>query len=236
MTESAPVKEKTGIQAEEVAAYLQEHPDFFQEHEELLEELRLPHPSGSAISLVARQISLFREQRDRYESQLLELVEIARQNDSFFEKSKRLLLNLMEAQTLDDVVVVLQDSFLEDFGLGYCSLSLCALAEDYPKNLQANLITEKQARNILGEVLDQRQATCGILANDRAHFLFPQQGTQVRSAAIVPLETTELLGVLSIGSGDPAYFDQGMGTLFLSYISDCLCRLLPAMMAREKKA
>ena len=46
---------------EQVIVYLRNHPDFFQQHAHLLSELRLPHESGSAVSLVERQVAILRE-------------------------------------------------------------------------------------------------------------------------------------------------------------------------------
>lgn len=44
------------LDAEQVAAYLSQHPEFFVEHDELIPELRIPHQPGDAVSLVERQV------------------------------------------------------------------------------------------------------------------------------------------------------------------------------------
>ncbi|MFO6371793.1 DUF484 family protein, partial [Pseudomonas aeruginosa] len=36
------------LDAEQVAAYLSQHPEFFVEHDELIPELRIPHQPGDA--------------------------------------------------------------------------------------------------------------------------------------------------------------------------------------------
>ncbi len=234
MSTSAKIQEKTEIREDDVVEYLRSHPEFFVEHEDLLEDLRLPHHSGTAISLVQRQISLFREQRDRYEHQLLELVDIARQNDRFFEKSKRLLLNLMEARTLDEALIVLEDSFLEDFTVDYCSLMLFVDGSKLGDS-QVQTLNLSRAREVLGNRLDHHKAQCGAIDAEEAQLLFPKQADAVKSAAIIPLHTTELLGVLSIGSEQGDYFDRAMGSLFLSYISECLSRLLPGLIRQAQQ-
>ena len=40
------------LEATAIAAYLEAHPDFFVEHEDLLATLRIPHQRGDTISLV----------------------------------------------------------------------------------------------------------------------------------------------------------------------------------------
>ena len=49
------------VSDEVVQSYLQSNPDFFARHGELLSSLRLPHITGGAVSLVERQVSVFRQ-------------------------------------------------------------------------------------------------------------------------------------------------------------------------------
>ncbi|WLQ12788.1 DUF484 family protein [Hahella aquimaris] len=225
--------ENPALTAEAVVAYLREHPNFFVEHEELLNEIRLPHRSGAAISLVERQISLFREQRDHYERQLYDLIDTARQNDRFFEKSKRLLMNLLEARSLDEVVIVLEDSFTGDFQVDFCSLVLFAEHKDFPiSNVSTASLTESS--DALGEeLLNSVKAVCGNLEPRQLQVLFPHNHSDIASCAVIPLRYGDLLGMLSIGSRNERYFNTSMGSLFLSYISESLSRMLPPLLAKE---
>ncbi len=98
-------KQVTGekLTREQVAAFLQNDPDFFLEYEYLLEVLSVPHPSGAAISLVERQSSLLRNKNKMLTVHLSDLCDAARHNDTQFEKTKRMVLALLDAQTLDDL-------------------------------------------------------------------------------------------------------------------------------------
>ena len=50
------------MRAEDVAQYLQDHPQFFEEHLDLLAQISLPHPHGGrTISLSERQLVALRE-------------------------------------------------------------------------------------------------------------------------------------------------------------------------------
>ena len=50
------------LQAQDIAQYLADHPDFFDQNPELLAGMQLPHPhNGQAISLVERQSLMLRE-------------------------------------------------------------------------------------------------------------------------------------------------------------------------------
>jgi hypothetical protein len=64
-------------------------------------------------------------------------------------------------------------------------------------------------------------------------FLFPSTSQPILSAAVVPISSKDtLLGVLAIGSFDADHFRSNMGTLFLSYITDVLNRIIPNLMQR----
>ena len=49
------------LSAAQVADYLRAHPEFFESQTELLAELKIPHESGKAISLLERQVVILRE-------------------------------------------------------------------------------------------------------------------------------------------------------------------------------
>ncbi len=225
------------VTADQVAAYLQENPDFFVGRDELLRSLTLPHDSGRAISLVERQVHLYREQRDTLRHELVELVSIARHNDRLFEKSKRLLLQIIEARNLIDMASVIDDSIRGDFGLDAAALMM--VGDDLPAQTTSGAlhwVSVEEARSQLGALLDGERAVCGQFREADRNFLFPGRDEPVASVALVPLRTDRLVGVFAVGSCQPGYFDQSMGSLFLSYISDTLSRLLPPMLQRHRQA
>ncbi len=98
-----------------------------------------------------------------------------------------------------------------------------------------HVISEAEAEQTLGVLLDGDRAVCGQFREADRDFLFPGRDEPVASVALVPLRTDRLLGVFAVGSCQPGYFDQSMGSLFLSYISDTLSRLLPPMLQRHRQ-
>lgn len=234
MTEQTAQQKAGGLTREEVADYLRANPDFFVDQDELLRNLTLPHDSGRAISLVERQVHLFREQRDTLRRELVELVSIARHNDRLFEKSKRLLLQVIEARNLNDMAAAIDDSIRGDFGLDAAAVILFTEA-DLPLTSQGALhvVSPDQAKERLGNLLDGARAVCGQFRESERSFLFPDREEPIASVALVPLRGDSLLGVFAVGSCEPGYFDQSMGSLFLTYISDTLSRLLPPMVQRH---
>lgn len=223
----------------EVAAYLRAHPDFFMTHDDLLTELRLPHESGAAISLIEKQVAVFRKQRDSYEQQLNSLIETARENDQLFNKSKRLLTGLLEARSLDEILVVLQDGFLRDFRVDFCSLIVfddAVQTHSAQPGMQMSNVqrsTAAAATAALEDILTVGRVSFGRLSARQRDYLFPVASDVVGSCAVIPLQYESPLGVLSIGSCKEDYFDSSMGSMFLTYIADTLSRLLPPLLCRE---
>ncbi|OEY66456.1 DUF484 family protein [Marinobacter sp. X15-166B] len=235
MTDQTARKKAGELSKEAVADYLRAHPEFFLDQDELLRSLTLPHHSGRAISLVERQVHLFREQRDTLRQELLELVAIARHNDRLFAKSKRLLLQVIEARNLNEMAAAIDDSIRRDFGLDAASL---VLFSDKPLPVSAegalHLVSPAEAQARIGAFLDGDRAVCGQFRDSERAFLFPQIEDPIASVALIPLRDHQLRGVFAVGCRQPGYFDQSMGSLFLTYISDTLSRLLPAMLQQHQ--
>ncbi|WP_166262279.1 DUF484 family protein [Marinobacter salicampi] len=234
MKDQAARKKAGELTQEQVADYLRANPDFFVDQDELLRSLTLPHDSGRAISLVERQVHLYREQRDTLRHELVELVSIARHNDGLFQKSKRLLMQVIEAGSLNEMAAAVDDSIRGDFGLDAASVILFT-DRPLPASPEGALhvVSPAEARQRLGSLLEGERAVCGQFRESERRFLFPDRDEPVASVALVPLRHNELIGVFAVGSNEPGYFDQSMGALFLTYISDTLSRLLPPMLHRH---
>ena len=234
-------EDKTNTQAtlaqpteEQVIAFLRQNPDFFASNEYLLSELKIPHASGAAISLGERQVQVFREHRDELKFKLNELISVARENDAHFEKSKRLLLNLLEVKSLDEIEMVVNEVFKNDLKIDFSSIILFGKSSDYPVS-DIKIIELDYAKQHLGAILDQTHASCGRFSEKQLKCLFPTDAEKVGSVAVIPLRHGELLGLFCLGSEDPSHFDSSMGSLFLSYISDFISRILPNLLLSSKQ-
>lgn len=221
------MKSKKDHQEEkQVAAYLREHPAFFEHHPELLEAIRLPHDSGSAVSLMERQVTVLRERNMEMRQRLSSLLESARANDKLFEKTKRLVLNLLEANNLEALIDVLYDSLATDFEIPYYSLLL--LSPEVQTSLKnARVVGMDEAQNQIGTLLRTHRAICGVLRSEELDFLFDDKAGEVGSVAAVTLNNGATFGILAIASADPHYYRSSMGTLFLTYIAEVLNRVIP---------
>ena len=229
-------KNKSGEQAarliteEQVCQYLSAETDFFDHHPELLESMELPHESGKAVSLIERQISVLRDRNLEMRSRLNNLLETARANDKLFEKTKRLVLALLETDNLSKAIDILYASLKNDFQIEHYQLIL--FSPESSLISQARVVNLDQGSQAIGGLLRSNRATCGVLRDKELSFLFEEQAEAIKSVAVVPLNNGNTFGVLAIGSSDPLYYKSSMGTLFLSYIGEVLNRALPPMMVQ----
>ncbi|MEI6746911.1 MAG: DUF484 family protein [Methylococcaceae bacterium] len=221
------------INATQVADYLKSHSDFFIEHVHLLEHLTIPHPSGVAVSLISKQLELFRSRSQEMENQLIELIEIARGNDAVVTRMHKLNLALLDATTLEEVVtnlnIVLSEYFLTDF-------VAIRLIQDLPNSDLNGLFVASDSNELkpFAEELRTGKPSCGKPTLTQARMLFGFQANEVKSCAIVPLLFTELEGLLAIGSRDESRFHASMGHLFLTQMSEVIATRLITLLQSAK--
>ena len=212
------------LEAAAIAAYLEAHPDFFVEHDDLLPALRIPHQRGDTVSLVERQMKILRERNIEMRHRLSQLMDVARDNDRLFDKTRRLILALMDATSLEDLVISVEDSLRQDFQVPFVSL---ILFNDSAMPV-GRWVTAAQAQEAIGGLLSEGKSICGTLREHELDFLFgEEQRKQIGSTAVVALAHQGVHGVLAIASRDPQHYKSSVGTLFLSYIAEVLGRVLP---------
>ncbi len=208
--------------SEAVAAYLRAHPEFFVDHDELIPELRIPHQPGSAVSLVERQVKLLRERNIEMRHRLSQLMDVARDNDRLFDKTRRLVLDLLDANSLEEVIGAVDESLRHEFQVPFVSLILFSEAS-LPVGRS---VTSAEAQQAIGGLLGSGKTVCGVLRPHELAFLFGEESIAIGSAAVVALSQQQ--GVLAIGSPDPQHYKSSLGTMFLGYIAEVLTRVLPS--------
>ncbi|MEX2488784.1 MAG: DUF484 family protein [Pseudomonadales bacterium] len=220
------LKQKENDNEQKVAEYLSKNPDFFVNRENLLLQMTLPQNRGDAISIVEHQAALLRERNREMRHQLDQLLASATRNNEIFDKCQRLVLDLIQAEDPDQFFNALESSFKKDFKAIAYSLLIYS-----KRNQQINHFTwslpAKTARNYVGPLMKGKKPILGALRDEEQDFLFRHASDKVMSAAVVSIKDKKKMGLLSIGSKDPDYFEPEMGTLFISFIADTLARLLP---------
>lgn len=222
MTTSQPTQTAAeSITEASVEQYLKAHPGFFDRHPQLLAMMKVQHhTTGQTVSLIERQVTLLREQNRGLEEKLMELVEIARENERLSWQLHAFSSELLKARTLSEVIATTQDKVREIFQTDF--VALCLLKE----------IGDEAGRELyhklFKEIFRDDAPVCGLMKPEQIRFLFKGNAGEVASAAAVPLRTTDPIGLLGLASRDAQRFSPGMGHLFLSHLGDLVCSALAA--------
>lgn len=198
------------IDAKAVKEYLEAHPEFFDEHPNLLEMLTVPHaPPGGAVSLVERQVKVLRERQAASRERLAELVRVARDNESLTGRIHQLALRLLHARTASEVEAQVTASMHEDFAV-----------------TPVRLLRQAPDAAGLESVWSAGRPRCGHFAEHQRAALFGAEAAELRSMAIIPLGAGATRGVLVLGSGDADRFNPGVSTDFLVRIGELVAAAL----------
>lgn len=215
----------TDITLKQVRGYLRDHPTFLDENPDILETMIVHHKTDGAVSLIERQLSVLRDRNKEIGDQLDLLVETAQNNELMFEKTRQLVINLLEAPDLPALVETLYESLGVDFGIESFSLTLFA-NEKKLKKMMAKVTSFEDAKTQVPALIDLDQSICGPRQDSEVDFLFGESHQPIKSVAAVIIRKETTFGILSLGNSDPEFYSSDMGTLFLDYVADVLGRLL----------
>ena len=210
-----------------VAAFLREHPDFFQQHSDLLTELSIPHAAGGVVSLVERQVEALRSENTELKGHMQELVELARDNEQLNQRLHHLTLGLLDAVDFDEVLTVLEDQLHDEFRADAVEMRLFS-ATELRSESESGKPTDPELAAFL-DFFDSGQPVCGPLTRAQLDFLFGGEADDLGSAALMPLQGDDIMGVLAVGSSDPERFRPDMGTEFLLRLAEVVSRKLQAV-------
>lgn len=213
--------------AEAVSAYLSRHPEFFSQHPELLDSLRVPHPTGgAAISLIERQLDQLRHRNTRLERQLRELVAIARENETLVQRVHGLTVALLGETGLRERLQVLEAQLREAFRVDQAVLVLFG-ARNAENELSMGrflrvLAPDDPELRPFATLLESGNPRCGQIRDSQRDFLFGPDTNEVGSAAMIPLGGRTPSGLLALGSSEREHFNPGKGTDMLRRIGEAV--------------
>ena len=207
------MKAEAAMDANEVASYLKNHPEFFDHYADLLSQVSIPDPHGGrAISITERQLGALRERNKLIEAKLAELIRYGEENDAISEKVHHLAVALIAAEDFSAVTRVLYSHLGGAFAVPHVALRLWGTAAtshaEFPAADQATIAL----------VNDLKHPYCGPNTHlDALAWL----GDGIRSLALAPLKRgNETIGLLALGSEEAHRFYPQMGTLFLARFGD----------------
>jgi uncharacterized protein YigA (DUF484 family) len=202
------------MRAEEVAQYLQNNPQFFEEHVDTLVQINLPHPHGGrTISLSERQLLALREKNKELEKKLREMIVFAQDNEIVQHKVHEFVVALFAARDLVTVQKMIPHLLRDIFAIPHAAMHLWQ--------------TNPPSAEVLAFADAQAQPVClHHAAHDTAAW-FGEQSAQLHSYAYLPLHAgSETMGLLVLASEDKQRFYPEMGTVFLQRIAEAIASAL----------
>src|ERR1700720_4458827 len=179
-------EKETPMNANDVADYLKQHTEFFEDYADLLAEIYIPHPHGGhAIPIAERQIVSLREKNGQLEAKLRELIQFGSENDATIEKLHRSTLALFSAADLETTLGVLYHSLKDDFHILNVALRLWGKVPE--QSYLPELAATTQELRDYAAALDG--PFCGALAPFESRDWF--EGTSPTSFAFLPLRPNQ---------------------------------------------
>ncbi len=199
---------------EDVALYLQNNPQFFEAHADMLLNVSIPHPyGGRTISLSERQMLSMREKNKELEKKLQELLEFAKENAALQRKVHQFTLALFGARDLMSLQDAVTRNLREIFDVPHVALHVW---KGLPPSAE-----------VLAFADQQMQPVCTHHAVHDTLSWFGEAAPHLRSFAYLPLRAGEQsAGLMALASEDAQRFYPEMGTLFLQRLAETVSSAL----------
>ena len=195
-----------------VAAYLADHPRFFEEHAGLLGEVKLSSPlTGKAVSLQERQMEVMRAKYNALELRMTELMRTAADNTVILNRFHAWHVALLKSRGGAAMARDLVDGLVEHFGVPRATLRLWNVGAEHAGAWFAGDVAE-DARLFASSL---RAPYCGPNKDFEA-VRWLDEAASVRSTLLLPLtQDGATFGLLVLGSPDAERFSPAMATDFL---------------------
>ncbi|MDY7576358.1 DUF484 family protein [Actimicrobium sp. CCI2.3] len=202
------------LDAGAIAEYLEQTPQFFEDHAELLGKIKLSSAlGGRTLSLQERQMEILRQKIKTMEMRLAELTRLAQENYAISEKFQQWTRALLLARSDVDLPHALVDGLKTLFSVPHAALRLWQVAPEFSHTWFAAPVS-KDVRLFAGSL---HAPFCGWNNEYEAATWFDDNPT-IQSIAMLPLRVgaaPDVFGMLVLGSADPQRFTADMATDFL---------------------
>lgn len=205
------------LTADDVAVFLAENPDFFQQHADLFSSLRVPHPNETrAISLGERQILTLRTKAKELEWKLSGLIHNASGNEKISKTLTAWCSRMLAEPDPQNLPGHIVRSLSDLFDLPAIALRLW----DLPALGDDNEFTQDVTPGILQYAQELQQPYCGPFKEQEAASWLGTPPASLAIVALKPRNRAQPFGLLVLGSNEAERFTPDMGTAFLDTINE----------------
>jgi uncharacterized protein YigA (DUF484 family) len=223
MTKTAESTLTTSLDNQSIVDYLKQNPDFLIQNSDLLEVLEVQQGIKGATSLLERQTSVLRGKNKHLEDQLDNLIVAARSNEQIMKRLQHLTLELLRADDLDMLLSTCQDVLRGDFNSDFVSFRLF---QDKPNTNETPGLHYVKSNHTMMKAFDELfqnlKPVCGTCPEEQLNFLFRENGSRIKSVALIPLQCNHSIGLLALGSVEAERFHKGMGTVFIGHLGELI--------------
>lgn len=213
------------MKPENIAQYLRDNPQFFDDYAEMLADIRIPHPHDNrVISISERQMISLREKNRQLQDKLYELISIGKNNDSISEKIHRLTVALLAYHSLEEMLHGLNEHLHEDFSIPHVALRLWFSKDAINEDQRPELMPVSET--LRGSVDSMTRPYCGPHIPDEVKLWFGRDAKHLQSFSMVPLRRQHPIGLLAMASPEPERFYPDMGTLYLERLGELIAGTL----------
>lgn len=213
-----------------VAQYLSDNPKFFEEHADLLAEIKLSSPvTGRAVSLQERQMEVMRDKYKTLELRMGNLMRLASENEAIADKFHRWTRTLLQSEDVGSMPHAITSGLKNSFDVPQVTLRIWGAEPQYDDEWFVRGVSE-DARIFANSL---HSPYCGTNKDFEA-VRWLDDPTGITSTVIIPLRKLgdkEAFGLLILGSADPARFTSLMATDFLVQIGETSSTALAWLLA-----
>jgi len=198
------------LDSELVRDYLEQHPEFFTNHSELVTQLQIPHMSRGAISLLEKRQEIQRQKITQMEEELTMLMGNARANEVIFKAISEIYISLVGCNSIAEL-----------------EQAVNKVCQEHLYLVQFRLLQpEDQAYLHLQAKLNGNGTYLGRVAPDLMEVVFDQPAGSLALIEVVH-ETEyeeEIFGIAAFAAKQADHFQPHMDTFFIRELARVLSR------------
>ena len=223
---------------DQMAIYLSEHPEFFNDYPELLKTRKLidhhdiPICRPNTLSLSGRIIKRVNDDKENLKNKLELVMEVSRANDEIHQHLFEIERLILKSTQLDQMVKQLVEAITLRFKIPYTLLFLVDDADHYMEHK----LEERFSQRLNGLLNFIGQATIDTWFNGKLKPVLNSEiktpsnvfdktwdTKNIQSECIVPIiNRAKICGAIALGTTQPRHFHNGLRTEYLERMAERL--------------
>lgn len=206
--------------ATQVVEYLKSHPDFFQDHPQVLRDLNVPHLAGAGVSsLIERQVMMLRARCDELEHELDLKRSRAGLQREMLHNVHALTLKLLRCDDVGSAYAAILGCLKRDYAVSELRMFVFSDSAE-PAHMGGIKFMPRTAKlkYMFIELINRNKPLCGSLQDEHIRILFQGAAAHVSSTLIIPLRHATWEGLVAIGSSERGRYGRGFELDMLTHL------------------